>query len=101
MVYDNINSTFLEDMQKDLSDIISTIHNHPSIDSLEKKQIGKDKLEIFICEQYRIIANDKRNFAFMISKTPNDIASKLFTDCLNTEINALGNLQIFAKSYGY
>ncbi|MBA3751064.1 MAG: hypothetical protein H0X03_09290 [Nitrosopumilus sp.] len=98
MVYNNSKSTFLEDIHRDLSNIINTIHDHPYIDALENKQIGKDKLEIFICEQYKIIANDKRNFAFVISKTSNDIASKLFTDCLNTEINALENLKIFAEA---
>ena len=34
----------------------------------------------------------------MISKTSNDIASELFTDCLNTETNALENLMIFAEA---
>jgi thiaminase len=97
MTYNNSKLTFIEDIQIDLTNIINTIHDHPYLDALEKKQIAKYKLEIFICEQYKIIANDKRNFAFMISKTSNDISSKLFTDCLNTEINALENLMIFAE----
>jgi thiaminase len=98
VAYQNNKSTILLDIQRDLTDIINTIYDHPYIAGLEKKQIAKDKLEIFICEQYRIIANDKRNFAFMVAKTSSDIASKLFTDCLNIEINALENLNIFAKA---
>lgn len=66
MVNDNGKLTFFGDMQKDFTSIINTIHNHPYIDSLEKKQIGKDKLEIFICEQYKIIANDKRNIKIVL-----------------------------------
>ncbi|MBA2268113.1 MAG: hypothetical protein H0W19_07230 [Nitrosopumilus sp.] len=98
MAYKNSKWTFLQDIQRDLTNIINTIYDHPYIDGLEKKQIAKDKLEIFICEQYKIIENDKRNFAFMIAKTSNDLASKLFTDCLNAEINALENLNIFAEA---
>lgn len=98
MTYNNSKLTLIENIQRELSNTIHTIHNHPFIDALEKKQISKYKLEIFVCEQYKIIANDKRNFAFMISKTSNDMASELFTDCLNTEINALENLNIFAEA---
>ncbi|MBA3977035.1 MAG: hypothetical protein H0X50_02415 [Nitrosopumilus sp.] len=64
MTYNNSKLTLIEDIQGDLF-IIPTIHNHPYIDALEKKQISKYKLEIFICEQYKIIANDKRNFAYI------------------------------------
>jgi len=63
---------------------------------LEKKEIPKEKLEIFVCEQYHIISNDRRNFAFMISKTSSDVASILFTDCLAAELDALVNLTIMA-----
>ena len=69
MAYENSKLTFLQDIQRDLTNIINTIYDHPYIDGLEKKQLAKDKLEIFICEQYKIIENDKRNFAFMIAKT--------------------------------
>ena len=68
----NINhnlSTFMESIQSDLFDTINSIHNHQYIEALDNKKINKEKLEIFVCEQYHIIANDKRNFAFMVSKT--------------------------------
>ncbi len=94
----NRKSDLIEGLQRNLSNIVDTIIYHPYIHALEKKQISKDKLEIFVCEQYHIIANDKRNFAFMISKTSNDIASKLFIDCLNAELNALENLMVFAEA---
>lgn len=94
----NSKSNFIDNLQRNLSNIIDAIIDHPYIHTLEKKQISKDKLEIFICEQYHIITNDKRNFAFMISKTANDTARKLFTDCLNAELNALGNLMVFAET---
>ncbi|MER5174302.1 MAG: hypothetical protein ABJB76_11195 [Candidatus Nitrosocosmicus sp.] len=94
----NSKSDLIEDLQRNLSNIVDTIIYHPYIYALEKKQISKDKLEIFVCEQFHIIANDKRNFAFMISKTSNNTASKLFIDCLNAELNALENLMVFAEA---
>ena len=76
---------------------INTILDHSYLDALDKKKIIKEKLEIFVCEQYHIISNDKRNFALMISKTSNDTATKLFTTCLHTEFNALENLTLMAE----
>ena len=74
-------SNFIEQIRSDLSNTIDAILNHPYLYALEKKEISKVKLEIFVCEQYHIITNDKRNFAFTISKASSDVASKLFTDC--------------------
>jgi thiaminase len=94
-------SNFIELIRSDLSNTIDAILNHPYLYALEKKEISKVKLEIFACEQYHIITNDKRNFAFTISKTSSDIASKLFTYYLDAELNALGNLAIMAGCQAY
>jgi hypothetical protein len=75
----------------------NTILNQPYLYALEKKELSKVILEIFVCEQYHIISNDKRNFAFTISKTSSDIASQLFTDCLDVELDALVNLTTMAE----
>jgi thiaminase len=91
----NNNST--EKMAANFSKTIDAIINHPYILALEKKEINKEKLEIFVCEQYHIVANDKRNFALMISKASDDTSSKLFTACLHTELNALENLALMAQ----
>jgi len=90
-------SNFIELIRGDLSNTKDAILNHPYLYALERKEIDKAKLEIFVCEQYHIITNDKRNFAFTISKASSDIASKLFTSCLDAELNALGNLTIMAE----
>jgi thiaminase len=89
-------SNFIEQIRSDLSNTIDAILNHPYLFALEKKEISKVKLEVFVCEQYHIITNDKRNFAFTISKASSDVASKLFIDCLDVELNALGNLTTMA-----
>lgn len=86
----------IEQIQRNLSNSIDAILNHQYLDALEKNAISKEKLEIFVCEQYHIITNDRRNFAFMISKAASDLASKLFIDCLDGELNALRNLTLLA-----
>jgi thiaminase len=91
---------FIKRTKSELSSIIDAIHNHEYMDALNKQKIRKEKLEIFICEQYHIIANDRRNLALMISKASSDTASMLFTDCLHVEMGALGNLAIMAKESG-
>src|SRR5919197_5475437 len=90
-------SNFIGNIQRDLANTIDTILNHSYLDALDKNRITKEKLEIFVCEQYHIISNDKRNFALMISKTSDDAATKLFTTCLHTELNALENLTLMAE----
>ena len=93
-------SDFIRNTQRRLANTIDTILNHSYLDALDNNKITKQKLEVFVCEQYHIISNDKRNFALMISKTSNEIATKLFTTCMNTEFNALENLTLMAEELG-
>jgi thiaminase len=93
-------SNFIRNTQRRLANTIDTILNHSYLDALEKNEISKEKLEVFVCEQYYIISNDKRNFALMISRASDDTAAKLFTTCLNTELNVLENLTLMAEELG-
>jgi thiaminase len=88
---------FISNIQRNFSETADSILNHPYLHALEKNEISKEKLEVFVCEQYYIISNDKRNFALMISRASDDTAAKLFTTCLNTELNALENLTLMAE----
>jgi thiaminase len=97
----NISSiSFIKKIGNNCSKTIDAILNHPYLTALEKKQIKREKLQIFVCEQYDIIKSDRRNFAFMISKTSDDVAAELFTDCLSAEVKALENLVNMAKELG-
>ncbi|HJT48069.1 MAG TPA: hypothetical protein VJ729_07780 [Nitrososphaeraceae archaeon] len=90
-------SNFIKNTQRRLANTIDSVLNHPYLDALDNNKIAKQKLEVFVCEQYHIISNDKRNFALMISKTSDEKATKLFTTCMNTEFNALENLTLMAE----
>lgn len=62
---------FIEQIRSDLSNTIDAILNHQYLDALEKKEISRVKLEMFVCERYLIITNDKRN-ALTISRTSSE-----------------------------
>jgi thiaminase len=59
--YHQNNNNFTEKMAANISKTIDAIINHPYISALEKKEISKEKLEVIVCEQYHIIANDRKN----------------------------------------
>ena len=48
-------TNLIEQIPGDLSGSIDAILNHPYLYALEKKQVSRVKLEIFVCEQYYII----------------------------------------------
>jgi TENA/THI-4/PQQC family protein len=98
--YHQNNNNFIEKMTANFSKIIDAIITHPYISALEKKEISREKLEVFVCEQYHIIANDRKNFAFIISKASDEISTDLFFDCLSAEVKALKNLALMAEELG-
>jgi thiaminase len=94
------NNNFLQKVENNYSKTIDAILNHQYLSALEKKQISKEKLQILVYEQYHIIKNDRRNFALIISKSSDDVATELFTDCLSAEVKALDNLVPMAEELG-
>jgi thiaminase len=94
------NNNFLQKIENNYFKTIDAILNHQYLSALEKKQIRKEKLQILVYEQYHIIKNDRRNFAFIISKASDDVAAELFTYCLSTEVKALDNLVPMAEELG-
>jgi thiaminase len=94
------NNNFLQKIKNNYSKTIDAILNHQYLSALEKKQISKEKLQILVYEQYYIIKNDRRNFALMVSKSSDDVATDLFTDCLSAEVKALENLVPMAEELG-
>lgn len=91
---------FIDKMRSELSNIIERIINHPYLEALDKKQVPYQKLELFVYEQYNIIANDRKNFAIMISKASSDTSTKLFTEGFLAETRALDDLVRMAVRLG-
>lgn len=97
----NNNNTIISKIEKsNYSKTIDAILNHAYLAALEKNEIKREKLQVFVYEQYHIIKNDRRNFAFMISKASDNLAAELFTDCLSAEVKSLENLALLAQELG-
>ena len=94
------NNSFIDKLESSYYKTIDAVLNHPYLSALEKKEIKREKLQIFVCEQYHIIKNDRRNFALMVSKASDDVAIELFNACLSAEVKALENLVPMAEELG-
>ena len=76
------------------SSIINRILNHPYISSIDNGKMPKEKINLFACEQYYIISNDRRNFAIMASRASDNTSADLFQECVKVEDRALENLYL-------
>ena len=94
------NNSFIDKLESSHYKTIDAVLNHPYLSALEKNEIKREKLQIFVCEQYHIIKNDRRSFALMVSKSSDEVATELFTDCLSAEVKALENLVPMAEELG-
>ena len=93
----NSTNNFVESVTRKFSFIVDKILDHPYLLYVENKKLSKEHLKVFVREQYHIISNDKRNFAFVASRTSNALSADLFQECLSLESLALENLSLLAK----
>lgn len=94
---DNNVNNFIGDINHKFSSVIDKILHHQYLSCLENQKLSREDLKVFVCEQYHIISNDKRDFALAASRTSNTLSANLFQDCLSFESSALENLFILAK----
>jgi thiaminase len=92
----NMSGSFIGEVTRKYSNTIGKIRYHPYLICIDNKQITRENLKIFVCEQYHIISNDRRNFALVQQRTldSNTISAGLFKDCLSFESSALTNLSL-------
>jgi thiaminase len=93
----NSTNNFVESVTRKFSFVVDKILHHPYLLYVENKKLSKEHLKVFVCEQYHIISNDKRNFAFVASRTSNTLSADLFQECLSFESLALDNLFLLAN----
>lgn len=90
------NNNFIAEVTHKNSSTIGKILHHPYLICIDSKQLTRENLKVFVCEQYHIISNDKRNFTLVIDRTSNPSPSPktadLFKDCISFESSALANL---------
>ena len=88
---------FVDTLTRKFSSVVDKILRHPYLLSVESKKLSREDLKVFVCEQYHIISNDKRNFALVASRTSNSLSATLFQECLSFESIALDNLSLLAN----
>ena len=88
---------FVDTLTRKFSSVVDKILHHPYLLSVEGKKLSRENLKVFVCEQYHIISNDKRNFALVASRTSNFLSATLFQECLSFESIALDNLSLLAN----
>lgn len=91
---------FVDIIRKELTPTIEKILRHPYIKAIEDGKIAKDKLTIFVGEQYYVISNDLRNFAVFAGRTRNPETRFLFLDALTVEREAFEKLKHLAEIVG-
>jgi thiaminase len=92
----NMTTDFIGGLTQRYSNTLGKILHHPYLICLDSKQITRESLKIFVCEQYHIISNDKRNFALMQQRASNanSLSADLFKDCVSFESSSLTNLTL-------
>ncbi len=85
-------NNFIGDITHKFSAIVDKNLHHPYLLCVDAKQLTRENLKVFVCEQYNIVLNDKRNFALVAQRTSNSSYADLFKDCLSFESSALNNL---------
>jgi thiaminase len=91
---ENVNNNFIGGITRKFSVTIDKIYHHPYLLSSDNKQLTRQNLKVFVCEQYHIISNDKRNFALIQQRTSNSVSADLFKECISIEHSALSNLSL-------
>jgi thiaminase len=91
---------FIDSLNQKFSSVVDTVLNHPYLSCIENKELTLEDLKIFVCEQYHIISNDKRNFGLVYSRASNSLSKSLFQYCQSIESMALSNLSLLATELG-
>jgi len=93
----NSTNNFVDGVTRKFSLVVDKILHHPYLLYIENQKLSTKNLKVFVCEQYHIISNDKRNFALVASRTSYSSSAFVFQDCLSFESAALDNLFLLAN----
>jgi thiaminase len=90
----------IQEVEKELSDVVKEISNHPYIRDLEAGRIGKDRLGVFVQQQYHIVNCDLRSLALAVAKAKTREAREFLFSSLRVEVEALRHLLVLGEALG-
>jgi thiaminase len=90
----------LEQASAEVADVERSIREHPFLGALKAGQAPRSALEALAAEQHLIIPSDRRSFAQLAARFPEDPAGALFLSMAEGEGLAFGLLHDFAAAVG-
>lgn len=85
-------------VRADLAGVAARIRDHPWLELLEAGTLSRDALQAFVGEQLEIIASDRRSFALLAERFPQDPAGSYFREMVAGEDAALSALEPLAAA---
>jgi len=90
----------IREVEKELGDLVKRISNHQYILDLEAGKIRRDRLKVFIQQQYHTVNCDLRSIALSIVKAETRETREFLLSSLNIEAEALKHLISLGKALG-
>jgi hypothetical protein len=90
----------VENAAGELAPLESAIRSHPFLAELEAGTVRKERLRVFVSEQFRVLASDRRSFAQLAARFPEEPSGSLFLAMAGGESEALARLQPLAAAVG-
>ena len=90
----------IEEAGRALTVLESAIRSHPFLAQLERGSVGEERLRAFAGEQYRILLSDRRSFAQLAARFPEEPSGSFFLTMARGEGEALALLEVFAAALG-
>jgi TENA/THI-4/PQQC family len=83
-----------------LAPLEARIRSHPFLAELEAGAVSEEQLRAFVGEQYRVLRSDRRSFAQLAARYPDDPSGAFFVAMAAGEGEALARLIRFAAALG-
>jgi thiaminase len=92
--------SLLDGLRRELEEVERRVREHPFLAAIERGTASEVALRAFAAEQGLIIASDRRSFAQLAARFPEQPAGDFFLSSANGEGRALELLEPFAESVG-
>src|SRR6266571_8610127 len=90
----------VDEIRQELEAVNEQLLRHPHMQALEEGKIGREKLRLFVGEQYTIIGSDLRSAAHLVSRFGGSPSRDFFLGILQGERAAWDALLTFAHALG-
>jgi hypothetical protein len=90
----------IDDLARDLRPLEERIRGHSLLDALERGALPLATLQAFAAEQYRILRSDRRSFAQLAVRFPEEPSGSFFLTMAAREGEALARLLLLAAALG-